>query len=526
MGGVGGAAAVYVPLMLVNRALALVRVVVVGNILGMVGKGEFSRYQLGLELVNWIVPLIMLGLADTAERYVAHYERMGEARQFLRRHFGRLVVMGGGTLVVFVAASPWLGAGLFPGAVGSRLLGLPAGADAAALVIVAAVVIWTLAIFQYMLAALRGLRAYAAAAAMETASALLLLILSALAAWRGGAVELLLGYWISLALPAAYYGVRLRGYLRGMEAAAGAEISGEAGNLKVEPRTDETPPRLRSFARWSQARLMLMMTFGFVGIYGVGWLARRQLEPNADAHAADYTMAYRVAQTLAYAGAVLWASAYGVAAKAWSHGARRRARMMFLAVGRIGGVGLLMAACCVLGLRDLLLALLPAYEVAIVQLLPALLGIFLWYAMLGFLVAYGDLQERPWVGAVLWAVAAGVQAGVIFGPAWCGVKLGGMDAPWTVVVASGLGLGMATMVCAPAFLWRPVRLTSVAAPIGILLVSMGAFFWPGQLVEAVASGAIVIGVGSMWLGGLLIRRREMRAMEKWYARRERLRRTP
>ena len=65
---------------------------------------------------------------------------------------------------------------------------------------------------------------------------------------------------------------------------------------------------------------MLMMTFGFVGMYGVGWLGRRLGEGGAGEHAADYAMGYRVAQVLAYAGAVLWASAYGVAAKAWSHG--------------------------------------------------------------------------------------------------------------------------------------------------------------------------------------------------------------
>ena len=103
VGGVGSAAAVYVPLMLVNRAMALVRVVVVGRLLGAAGKEEFSRYQLGAELVNWVVPLIMLGLADTAERYVAHYERLGQARALLRRHIGRLMWMGGGTLLVFVA---------------------------------------------------------------------------------------------------------------------------------------------------------------------------------------------------------------------------------------------------------------------------------------------------------------------------------------------------------------------------------------------------------------------------------------
>ena len=72
---------------------------------------------------------------------------------------------------------------------------------------------------------------------METVGAVLLLGLSAVAAWRGGAVELLLGYWISLVIPVGYYGWRLRGYVRGLEGAGGAAAGAGGDNLKVELRT-------------------------------------------------------------------------------------------------------------------------------------------------------------------------------------------------------------------------------------------------------------------------------------------------
>ena len=162
------------------------------------------------------------------------------------------------------------------------------------------------------------------------------------------------------------------------------------------------------------------------------------------------------------------------------------------AAGRGGAAGDCVRRCWRCGV---LVALLPAYEGAINELLPVLLGIFLWYSMLGFLVLYGDLQERPWVGAVLWGVAVGVQAGVIFVPGLMGVRLGGADAAWTVVGASGLGLGLAAVVAAPAFLWRPARMTASATPVGVLLLSVCTFFAPWWVVGDLVAGVTVVGLG-------------------------------
>ena len=104
----GASAASYVPAVFVSRALAFLRLLVVAGILGGVGQGEFGLYQPGLELINWMVPLVMLGLADVAERYASKFEHEGLLSGLLRRHWGRLLMTGGAAVLTFAAAAPWV----------------------------------------------------------------------------------------------------------------------------------------------------------------------------------------------------------------------------------------------------------------------------------------------------------------------------------------------------------------------------------------------------------------------------------
>src|SRR5262249_50107647 len=152
--------------------------------------------------------------------------------------------------------------------------------------------------------------------------------------------------------------------------------------------------RLDRFARWAVARQLLMMSFGFISLWSVKFLAQRGGAPTGagDAAAADYAMPYRVAQLLAYAALTLLSFSYGIAATAWAHGRRRRALVQVMRVGKFGGVGLLVLAAGLTILRDQIAMVLPgSYAQPMNELLPPLLGVFMWFSLIAFLVMLGDV---------------------------------------------------------------------------------------------------------------------------------------
>jgi hypothetical protein len=99
----------------------------------------------------------------------------------------------------------------------------------------------------------------------------------------------------------------------------------------------------------------------------------------------------------------------------------RRAKVQLFRIGKFGAVLLTMAAMVLLLGRGLFAAVLPgSYAGAITELLPPMLALFMWYGLLAFASTYGDLQEMPQKGAVLWGVAVAVQLAVVLVP-WPGV---------------------------------------------------------------------------------------------------------
>ena len=182
----GAAARIYVPVTLANRALAPLRLLVVAWLLADAGKSAFGQYNIYLEIINWLVALVLWGLADVAERYVSAAGHEGQTAAFLWGHCQRLLLAGGGAVLLLGALAPRLGD--------------------PKMVILVGLNVAVLALYQWLVGALRGLRAYAAAAGMELLAALLLLLLSAVAAWIGQAAALLGAYLLANLTALAYYG--------------------------------------------------------------------------------------------------------------------------------------------------------------------------------------------------------------------------------------------------------------------------------------------------------------------------------
>jgi O-antigen/teichoic acid export membrane protein len=482
----GASAASYVPIVIASRGLAFLRLLVVARLLGAAGKAEFGLYQPALEVINWIVPVVLFGLADIGERYASHFEREGRLRWWLQRQVLRLLATGVGVALVMLLLSPWIAGKLLEVEPADRTRGFALVAGCAATILV-------LALYQHLAAVLRGIRAFGASAGMEILSSVLLLLLSAAAAWRGGAVSLVWAYAISVFATFVFYAFLLWRFLHTTHTATPVET--------------ETPAHFW-FGTWTFLRLLLVMTFGVISVVGIGHLA-----PAASAHdlTADYAMPYRFAQLLAYVAVTVWASTYGIAARAWTHGQVRRAEVQMLRVGKWGAVLLTLIAVAVLLFRGVLARLEGDYAGPILTLLPPLLGIFLWYGLLNFWSLYGDLHERPWLGATLWGVAIVMQLAGLF------LHLGGPDPTQIMIVSSAAGLGVSLFILVPFLLWHPFRLSATAVPLALLSVAPISLFTPPWVVDDLAIPVLLGAIGFLYVSSLLIRPLDRRAWRRWRA---------
>lgn len=490
----GRSAATYVPWVMVSRGLAFLRTYLVARLLGQAGEGAFGLYQPALEIINPVVALVMFGAADVAERYVSQVQRTHGAtglRGWLLRQAGRIGLTGAAVAGVMVALGPWIGPAIW----GSGQVGLLAACAGA---------IFTLALYQFVAAALRGMRAYGAAAGMEVVSATLLLVFSLAATATGSATWLMLAYLGSVLVPLVVYAGALGRHLAGEARAMAEEEDGGGQDSRVTTGADGGPPRRTAFAMWTMVRLLLVLLFGFLSLWGL-----RAMEPASVYDAAQtgqFAMPYRIAQLLGFVAVTAWASSYGIAARAWSQGQVRRAKAQYFRIGRLGMAALVLLSVALLVTRYMFRWMLPGYAGAIEMFLPRMLGVFMGYALLSFLSTYADLKEKPWKGAWLWGVAIAIQgAGIALGRARGGggaelfgqplVSAGGWLLAWSgaglaaglllaVLVLGGRGRGgwaLVAMGVSAGALFVPMRVDWVAVPVMVGVV--GVLAMTGRLVR-------------------------------------------
>lgn len=494
----GESAATYVPIVLLSRGLAFLRFYLVVRILGNVGKPEFGLYNPAIELINWLVPLVMLGLSDVAERYAARFEKEARLPAALKRHLFRLLIIGLATILILLAASRWLVYPLFklPNADHSQAYGVLLLAACASAILL-------LAFYQYLAALLRGLRAYAPAAGLEISFAILFVLFSSLAAIHGTALTLIGAYALSLIIPTVYFGALLLAHLKSPQTASPLQTSPSAIHYS----------QFNRFAAWSLIRLQLVMSFGFFNIWSVSHVASvAHVDPQAQT--ADYATPARIAQQLALVAITLWASCYGIAARHWSHHQARRAKVQLFRVGKFGAVFLTLAAVFLLLTRNLFALIMPtAYTDSINLLLPPMLALFLWYGLLAFASTFGDLQEAPYKGATLWALAVAIQLALIFIP-----NSLSSDPKQQVLLASAIGLAVSLLLFAPILLWHPFRFNATAVPMVLLAIAPISLFSPSWIVDIIAPAIMLPAVVFLYFTGLLIRPLDRRAYRRYRAR--------
>lgn len=446
----GAAASRYVPLVLLNRVLAFARLLIITRLLGNAGKAEFGLYQPALELTNWFVPLVLFGLNDVIERYASDAVRSGQLVALLRQHRRRFIIAISVLLFAGLLSAPFVATYLLPAS--------PRATYIFGLIILNVAV---LAAYQYLLGLLRGLRAYGAAAGMETGAAVLLVTCSALAALHGDVLALLLAYGISNLAPLLFYLRKTTRYCHELPRGS----TGETVSLSSQQR----------FALATFIRLILVMTYGYAVFWVIGWTLKDPLL------VAEFAAPWRVAQLLVYLAVTLWSSTYGIMVGHWSRGARKRARHQLTRVGRAGFAVLLAVGCCIIAMTPVWQGIFPAgYHHALTTYLRIMVCIFTLHGMLFYLCMWCDLLERPGLGAALWGGVLIVMAILLLQP---GVEYSFA----TILGAAWAGLAAAVLV----FSWGALSVLRVRCdwPIAILALSANLFLIPGYW-GILAAGAV------------------------------------
>ena len=133
----------------------------------MISPAEFGVYQLGLLLVNLLLPILSFGSYEAVARFVPEHESKGQLWRYLRTALPLSLIVGVGLCgVLFVLAGPV-----------SRVVGgaiTPASAaDRAALIRLTAICVVVLVLYHLVVGVLRGRRMFRALSVMELTAGLL-----------------------------------------------------------------------------------------------------------------------------------------------------------------------------------------------------------------------------------------------------------------------------------------------------------------------------------------------------------------
>jgi len=133
----------------------------------MISPAEFGVYQLGLLLVNLLLPVLSFGSYEAVARFVPEHESKGQLWRYLRRALPLGLIVGVGLCgVLFLLAGP--ASRVVGGAISSA-----SAADRAALIRLTAICVVVLVLYHLVVGVLRGRRMFRALSVMELTAGLL-----------------------------------------------------------------------------------------------------------------------------------------------------------------------------------------------------------------------------------------------------------------------------------------------------------------------------------------------------------------
>lgn len=504
-----GSMGVYLPTMLLHKALGLGRVLLFAYLLRQAA-GEYGLWSLGVLLFSLLGPLMCLGSNHGLSRYVSAYESAGRLREFYRRVRWGVLACGVSVAGVALAAS-----GPITRAVIASCRGMSAADFHQQLMICWAAIAnaFVLALYYNLLAFLGGMRLYRLVSAVEIACGVLFAAL--------GAAGLLLAP-TGLALLAAHLAavtVALAGGVALLHVAVGREGAVVGSGESPPPAAPDLEPALVETAaeggttftaepallagRGAEARggFLRVLRFGLVALIGSElWTAASHLSFWLTSHfhgteAGEVFFVFRqLSEPIAFVCAAAWTVVFAHVVRHWEGGRKEQALANLQTSFKAVSLGTMTLAVLVLLASPLWLRLLSPRWRQGASLLPAMLLFYQVTGNLGLLNMAAWLLKRPAI-PLLPALAAGglnLLLALLWLPAYRGV-----GAAWAAGVGMLIGGGGVAAACllASRLKLAPSTYVFLLMP-AVLLLSL---LWPAWAVGAVWAAVLVAAVATDWL---------------------------
>ncbi len=494
VGGLADSMGVYVPAVVFQKALGLLRMLLFAYLLAD-ARAELGLWWVAVMVFSLAAPLMTLGTSNGLRRYVAFYETRGMLREFYRRVRVGVAVCAAAMLAAGLLASPALTRllrGAHAGAAGAghdRLLALCAAALANA---------FLLTLYLNMVGFMAGLRVYRLLAAVEVLFGVVFVVLGGAALTASASsLMILAAHFASLAVSLAagmallHVGIAQRS--RGAAAGFGPEEApaplGRPGPLREpsEPHTARVFGRIVRFGIVAMAANLLWLAAEYVSFYAV------YRGPGDQGEAGIFGVFLRLAEPMLFLASAAWAVLLVHVVKRWESRRRRTAVGVLEASYKAVALAVMTLTMIVYAAAPLWVHVLPRSFRHGLPVLGGLLMFFEASAHAAVLTIVAKLHERPW--AIALAAAAGGAANAVLawlwmprfayapeGAAWAAgvgmyagscavaaayfllarVRLGA--ATWAVLLAPGLlAAGMALPGWAVAVIWGLLAATGLAS---------------------------------------------------------------
>jgi O-antigen/teichoic acid export membrane protein len=496
VGSMAESLGVYVPAMILQKGLGVVRVLL---FMWLMSQAEYGLWGVGLMIFLIAAPVATLGANHGLTRYVSLYEARGHLAAFYRRIRGRCIVAAVAVTVVGIAASGWITEGVIvsktaaSGAVFTYRYQL--------YVCLAALVnVLAGALYYDLLSFMFGMRAYRLASAAELIFSVVFTGAgaAALVLWPN-ALALLGGHFLAQAT-VIVFGVimlqtamkRAEGYTSTEEDWEPADASAAVGEAAVPPSDAlgriEGEDLSRAFGR--------VLRFGFVAMIGnILWLVAQYVSfyltnrQCGKEEAGVFNAFLQLSQVVLLISTSAFAVVFAHTARRWEAFSRQAA--MATLETSYKAITLAMMALTILIYATSAVwvrALRPEYYVGL-KLLGGLLMFFQAVSNFSLLTAVARLRERPIV--IAFGALAGGVANVVLAVWWAPhFAYGPAGAAWAAGVGMLIGSLAVTLVY---FLAAGVRIhlgtwLLMVCPVLLLLPAwaMGAL-WAAVIVAAIAT---------------------------------------
>jgi O-antigen/teichoic acid export membrane protein len=478
VGSMAESMGVYVPAMILQKGLGLVRVLLFAYLMS---RAEYGLWGVGLMIFLVASPVATLGANHGLIRYVSLYEARGHLAAFYRRVQGRCVITALAATAVGVASSKWITDLVIVSGTGSAA-GTFTYNHQLYVCLAALANILAGALYHDMLSFMFGMRAYRLAATTELTFSVVFTILGVvgLALWPA-ALTLLVGHLLAqgtvlvvgvLMLQAALE--RAEGYKPAERDWQPAEANAAAGEAAIPPSDGlghiEGENLDRAFGR--------LLRFGFVAMIGnILWLVAQHVSfyltnrRCGKEEAAVFSAFLQLSQAVLLVSNSAFAVVFAHVARHWEGFSRRAAMATLETSYKTITLAMMTLTILIHATSGLWVNVFrPEYHVGL-KLLGGLLMFFQAASNLSLLTAVARLRERPIMialaalagGAANVALALGWEGRFSYAPAgaaWAagiGMMAGGLAVTLAYFLAAGVRvhLGTYVLMACPVLLLLP-----------------------------------------------------------------------